>query len=290
MSDEYVAEISIPLTYQNLPADKILNNNDDHINIRLRGNGGDIFALKFFTAEDDILVNLQKLDLKKSRYFDKYYILTNQFRNQVANRFKFDHTLLSFGPDTIYLNFEDIISKSLKVIPDIEIQCKAQYQVHDSLLIEPAEVMVSGPASSIDTLENIYTSHQVFSDLRKTTTAELPLLIPLANEKVKYSATSVQMIIPVEAYTESSIELPIHLITGDSGINIKTFPGKITLTYQVAVKDYNKVSADMFHMSVYYDPENDMEKTFLRVRAEKSPDFIKISRIQPDKVEFIIHK
>lgn len=290
MSDEYVAEISIPIKYQNLPADKILNNVDDEIDVRFRGNGGDIFWLKYFSAQDELAINIQKLDLKKSRYFDKYYILTDQFRNQIANRFDFDHSLLSFGPDTIYLNFESIISKTLEVYPNIEISCKEQYQIYDSLLFNPPKVMVSGPESIIDTLTNIYTEWISLKDLDKNTSINIALHLPVQDEKVSYSAEEVELFIPVEAYTESSIELSIYSKSNEDGITIKTFPEKVTLTYMVAMKDYNRVTSDMFSVTVSYDPEKDKEKHFLRVQVDENPAYINISRIHPDKVEFIIQK
>ncbi len=46
----------------------------------------------------------------------------------------------------------------------------------------------------------------------------------------------------------------------------------------------------MFVLSASYDPGRDMEKTFLRVKTDQHPEYVRISRIHPDKVEFIIQK
>jgi len=288
MSDDYVADIKVSVQYSNLPANKILNKPGDFLKIRMHANGSDLFSSKYLSARKSIDVNLNQIDLKKSRYFDKYYILGEQLRNQVSDRFDFTHNLVSISPDTLFINLEEIISKALVVRHQLEISCESQYQLYDSLVIIPGEIMVSGPSSIIDTLEYIETISSSFTNLDQTTEAMVGLLYPVTNDKVSYSDTEVKVIIPIEEFTESSIELAVQGSSDDSGISIRTFPEKVQITYQVAIKDFKLVKPEMFVLAASYDPEKDKEKTFLKVKAIKSPDFIKITRISPDKVEFII--
>jgi hypothetical protein len=291
MTDDYVAEISMPLTFSSIPADKLLNNTDDRITVRLRANGGDLFSVKYVSGPGKINVNLNQVDLKMSRYFEKYYILSSQLRPQLAERFDFEYTLTKLSPDTIYLDLEDIISKSLPVKPGIVVSCKPQYMIYDSIVSIPSEIMVSGPASVIDTLNYISTVERTISDLDQNTEISIPILVPVQDRKVNYSETEVKLIIPVEQFTESSVDLEVIGKSEDTGIqSIRTFPENVTLTYRVAIKDYDLVKPEMFELSVSYDPQKDMDKTFLKVRIDKSPDFVRITRVNPDKVEFIIQK
>ena len=291
MTDDYVAEISIPIEFSNIPADKLLNNIDEEISVRIRANGSELFSLKYVSGPGDVNINLSQFDLKMSRYFEKYYILTSQLEPQLEERFDFVHTLINISPDTIYLDLEDIISKSLPVKPDITISCKPQYMIYDSIISQPAEIMVSGPASVIDTLSYISTVQRTFSKLDQNLEVSIPILIPVEHGKVNYSETEVELFIPVEQFTESTTEIPLIGKSEDSGIlSIRTFPESVQLTYQVAIKDYQLVKPELFELSVSYDPQKDMDKTFLKVRVDKSPEFIRITRINPDKVEFIIQK
>ena len=290
MSDDYVGEIHIPLKYTNSPADKLLTKADNEISIRLHATGGDLFSAKFLSGRKTLDVNLSRLDVKKNRYFDNYYILSSQLRNQLSQRFDFAFTGFSISPDTLFLDFEEIISKSLPVIHELEIICKPQYQIYDSVKLMPSSIMVSGPASIIDTLSSISTVSKTLQSLDKTTEIRLPLVLPFNDSKVKFSETEVNVIINIEAFTESSINLNVNSLSDDSGINIQTFPEVVQLTYQVAIKDYQRVKPEMFALSVTYDPEKDKGKNFLKVHIEQQPDFIRISRIHPDKVEFIIRK
>jgi len=289
MSDDYVAEISIPINYSNVPADKQLNNKGDELSVRLRANGGDLVSIKYFSGFGDLDINLNQADLRLSRYFDRYYILTELVRSEISSRFEFEHDLISLSPDTIYLDLEDIVSRSLPVQADISLDFKPQYMLYDSIVISPASIMVSGPASHIDTLTCIYTERQSFSALDMDKEFNILIQPPVKSDEIRYSESSVKVFIPVQQFTESSIELPVTGISNDTGIeSIRTFPETVQLTYQVALKDYQLVKSEMFSLQALYNPGKDIEKTFLKVRVDKSPDFVRITRIQPDKVEFII--
>ena len=290
MSDEYVADINIPIDFQNIPNDMQLNDADGHITARLRANGGDLFSVKVFSSSKAIKVNLKAADLKKSRYFDKYYILSKQLRNQVSNRFDFDHNILSLYPDTLFLDFEEIITRTIPVRSRLEFSCKPQYQVYDSLRLIPSEIMISGPSRMIDTLSYIFTEAKTLTGLDRSTETAINLMLPFTDHKISYSETMVKALIDIEEFTESTIELPIHGLANDTGLRIRTFPENVHITYQVALKDYKLVQADMFFMSAFYDPEKDKDKNFLKVQTGKSPAFIRITRLSPEKVEFILQK
>ena len=291
MSDDYVTDISIPLDYTNVPADKQLNNKGDKLTVRVRANGGDLVSVKYFSRNKKITVNLNQADLRKSRYFDKYYLLTEQFGAEISSRYEFDHTLISISPDTIFLDLEEIISRRLPVKANVGLEFKPQYMLYDSITVSPSEIMVSGPSSIIDTLKMIYTEKRDFSEISSNIKAFIPIIPPVRDKAVRYSDTEVELNVTVEQFTESSLELPVNGITDDSGISaIRTFPENVEVTYRVAIKDYPLVKPGMFRMTAYFDPEKDRGKTFLKVRSEKQPEFVRITRIDPDKVEFIIQK
>ena len=291
MSDDYVSDIRIPLTFSNLPADKQLNNTGDMLTVRLRANGGDLVSVKYFSGAGKITVNLNQADLRLSRYFDKYYVLTSQFSAEISSRYEFEHTLISISPDTIYLDMEDIVSRRLPVKAKVDLNFKPQHMLYDSITLSPSEIMVSGPSSVVDTLSEIYTENRSFSGLDHSLTAILPIIPPASSENIRYSENEVEMKITVEQFTESSIRLPVSGYTDDSGITgIRTFPETVDVTYQVALKDFQLVKPEMFKLTAFFDPEKDQGKTFLKVRADKQPGFVRITRIDPEKVEFIIQK
>jgi hypothetical protein len=290
MSDEYVAEVSVPVSYQNAPDNKILTQADKHISVRLSAKGSDVISAKYFSTYTPLNINLTQAELKKSRYFDRYYILTEQFKNQFSNRFNFSHTLLGLYPDTLYMSFEEIISKTLPVKARLEISCKPQYQVYDSITVDPAIISIKGPASMIDTLTSVGTEIIQFSNIDHSIETSARINLPLEDDRVILSHRNIKISIPVEEFTESVIELPVRAVSADPGQHIKTFPETAKVTYKVALRDYARVNPDMFSLTVVYNPEKDRLKNFLKINIAEKPDYVKISRITPDKVEFLIQK
>ena len=290
MSDEYVADIDVRIDYTGVPANKAMTGADRMVMIRVRANGGDLFSAKYLSGRKRIEVNLSQADLRKGRFFDRYYLLSGQFRNQLSQRFEFAHDIIAIAPDTLFLIFEEIITRAIPVKPQLEISCKPQYQVHDSLMLTPSEVMVSGPANIVDTITFIRTAKRVLREIDENTEISLPLLLPVENKKVMYSARKVEASIRIEEFTESVITVPVSSNSGDSGERIRTFPEQVEVVYQVAIRDFKLVRPEMFSLSVSYDPEKDRDRKLLKVKVDKSPEFIRISRINPDRVEYIIQK
>jgi hypothetical protein len=290
MSDDYVAGIGMRIEYTNPPADKVMTRADNIVIIRMRANGGDLFSAKYISARKKLEVNISQADIRKGRYFDRYYLLTSQLRNQLSQRFDFAHDIISLSPDTLFLNFEEIITRAIPVKPGLTLNCKPQFQVYDSLVIIPPEIMVSGPANIIDTLTSIRTQARTLNDLDGNTEVTLPLLLPLESKKINYSAEKVKAIVSVEAFTESVITLPVSSTSNDSGTRIRTFPEQVEVVYQVAIKDFKLVKPEMFTLTVTYDPEKDKNRNLLKVKVDKAPDFVRINRITPDRVEYIIQK
>jgi hypothetical protein len=100
----------------------------------------------------------------------------------------------------------------------------------------------------------------------------------------------VRLIIPVEKFTESEINVPITQRNNTSNLRLKLFPETVKITYLVALNDYKKVDADMFSCFVYVSEAKENSGKKLQVTAGTYPKFIKIIRIQPSEVDYLILK
>ena len=290
MSDQYVTEMNMSLEYKNLPTHKLLVKADDRVQVKFRAKGGDIFSVKYLSGRKKLDVDLNKAEIKKSRYFDRYYMISSELEGKITENLSFSHSIVSVTPDTLFFDFEEIASKTVTIVPALTYNFKTQYEAYDSMSISPLDITVSGPASLLDTLTYIKTVPTTFEDLDNNLEAKVSLDLPLNDDRVQYSAREVDVFLPVEKYTESTIDLPITGISGEPGSIIRTFPETVQLTYRVALKDFNSVRPDMFTITATYNPERDNGRNFIRVNLVQSPAFIRVNRIQPDKVEFLIQK
>ena len=128
------------------------------------------------------------------------------------------------------------------------------------------------------------------SDLSNSTTISLAIIPPVNHKNVRYNTQEVKITIPVEKYTEAIINIPVKAMAGNPGIKIKTFPEEITVTYLVALKDFNKIDQNMFKVSANPGPLMHNSPRILKVKLIQYPPFVKITKIEPEMVEYVILK
>jgi len=73
-------------------------------------------------------------------------------------------------------------------------------------------------------------------------------------------------------------------------LNAKTFPDKVKIYYTVALKDYSNVEPWMIQAVADLSGVDMAEDDRIKVSLESYPSYIRINKIEPEKVEFIIIK
>ena len=71
-------------------------------------------------------------------------------------------------------------------------------------------------------------------------------------------------------------------------MNIRLFPPYVTVSYEIGLSKYDKVSNKDFVFSIDYPTAP--HTNFLEVKAVKVPDFIENLTFTPQKVEYILEK
>jgi hypothetical protein len=155
------------------------------------------------------------------------------------------------------------------------------------LKITPDSVIVSGPKSIIDTLTSIKTIPEKLTGLRKSITLELDLE---SIDKLAYSLKEVVINIPVEKFTEESIEIPIEVINMPDSLFLRTFPANIEITYRVGLSDYKKVNEHMFVAVLDYSAKESSIGNKLAIELVKVPEYVQVTNFSPKSVEYIIEK
>ncbi len=289
LSDDYYDTINCKINYVNIPEGKtILNSSDTTISLRLYARGFRLFSLKYMNSRPEITVNLQKTKLHKSRYTYSSYILTRPFIQSIKDELDIANEIESIYPDTLSFVLEDIISKKVPVVHKLQFSFAKQYQQYGNLKVSPDSITIKGLPSRIDTIRKIFTESKELADISKSRSVTLLLEKPLKTKSFFMSSDTVNVFIPVEKFTEASIEIPIE-IKDEQESKIKLFPDKVNITYLVALKDYDKVGQDMFD-AVVSPGHSKLNSRTLSVELERHPVFIKIKQINPSKVEFIILK
>ena len=291
LSREYFAYINYPVKYSGIPANKILvKGENQELSLRVKAGGFKIFSLDGKDDDTFIDINIDQFPIKRKG--DSYIvnIVTSRLSNNIANNLGIKDELVSITPDTLHLEFSERVSKRVPVKVSVDYTLKKQYQLSNSLSVTPAEVEISGLQQQIDQIDTLFTKNIVFEKLEDSVVFKEALIIPNYKPQIFCQTDSLNIIIPVEQFTEAKIDIPITVVGENIEGRIKTFPEKVEITCIVGINNYKKLSPSLFEATAKYNYEKQNGNNKLIVVINKKPSFVKINRIVPQHVEYFILK
>lgn len=291
LSDVYNSEISFPVKYINPPQGKILVNEvDSIITLNIQDKGYTIAALRYLRRSTPFEVDMSKLRLhRKGRQYESR-INTLTWVQSLANEYGFEGEIFYIYPDTINFLFESEATGKIPVRPNVKINLKKQYFLYDSIHTEPSEVSINGLSNEIDTISFIETEQIEFKNLDNTVNVMVKLIKPDVPGNITTNPEEVKLIINVEKFTESEISVPITEKNNTEKLRLKLFPESVKITYLVSLKDFKKITPDMFSCTVDLLNVNENTNTKIPVITNSYPRFVKIVRLQPSEVDYLILK
>lgn len=287
LSKETYTTIDYPIVFKNNPENLILVNKPDSIlSFRVASGGFELITLKYLTRKRPLLVELNKLDLvKEGNNFNSVYS-TSKISKDIISKLNIAQEYISISPANIYFRFESLYGKKVKVLPRLKLDFARQFLLSDSLLVKPDSVMVVGPEKLLDQIKYIETIEKEVIQIDKSQTISTTLQLPENLQNIKVLPEEVEITLTVEKYTESTIKIPIVNTAKD--YKIKTYPDFVVVTYLVSLENFNRVTEEMFTASVDFVENSSSNR--LKVNLLHTPSFIKITKIEPEEVEYLLLK
>lgn len=288
LSNESFTSLEYPVELINPPPDMILVNQPDSlVTFRISSAGFELFTLRYLTRKKPVQINLNAITLEKN---DGYYsgtFNTSRLIAEVRDKYKFSEELIAISPERIHFRFEPLTGKTVPVTSAMILNFQNQFRLSDSIVFEPAEVKVLGPARFIDSIESVSTLKLVVNGIGEEMIATVGLINPGEREQLTLVPDEVEYTIHGEKYTESSIELNVEV--SGKGALIKTFPEQVRVTYLVSLSNFNRIDPDLFN-AVVEVPDETNETSKAKVVLTRVPDFIEVTRIDPQEVDFLVLK
>ncbi len=289
MGKEYTATLRYPVRFTNYPDNQVLIG-ELPSNLDLTVSAYGYTLIKHFLGRRlmpiTVEVNSYSLNRMPDTETRNYYIPSYLTTNRIAGQLGSDIDILDIKPDTIFFHFTEMVTGRLPVKPVLELQFDQQFMMRGNVIVDPDSVNVSGPAAILDTMQFVPTR------LLRKTGINQPV-----NENVGFpefhmlnlSENMVRVNIPVEQFTEASIRIPLEIINLPDTLVLKTFPSEITVSYHVALTDYDRISRQQFKAVIDYNkvPEGDGR---LDVEITNQPSNIRSMRFTPRHVDYIIEK
>jgi len=291
LENNFDNKINLNIDYLNLPTDKTLTNNlPKQFTLGVNAKGFDLMKYYFKSNKLPITVDLSKTNLKVSPKQEKEFdVATTNFMPEIRKYVGEDIEISSIKPDTIKLYFNDLLSKKVPVNLNVKVQCRKQFDTKGKPSVSPDSITISGSKEELDSIDFVNTIREEYKEADRTI-AEMMNIEKKKDANIFYSIDKVYVTIPVEKFTEKTLEIPIRIINLKPKYNIKILPSKATINFMIAVNDYNRATASLFNAVADFkdfDPANDSK---IKVTFTTSPDYVKSIHTSPPFVDYIIIK
>ena len=284
LQQEYEIDINIPVRYKNIPPDISFNGNPpEHITVRVKDKGSVLLNYSFGRAFVPIEASLKTKQPKEG----KLTISKKEIESDIKKQLIATTSLISFEPQTIIEEFSKRMKKEIPVTFDGEIHTVAGFKVSGDIIITPSNINVYASDVVLDTLKEVRTQ---FTDIKKgdkTITRTIQLMkIPGAT----FEPASVSVSIPIEEYTEKTLEIPVICTDLPAHYTLRTFPSTVKVNCSVPLSQFKDVATDQFAIHISFaDLEQNISGT-LPLQLTKKPSWVDAATISPDKIEFILEQ
>jgi YbbR domain-containing protein len=284
MSNNYTFPVKVALNYKNQPLRKaFFALQADTVTALIGGTGWQKLFSSLISSENrTISVDLKKLETQN------FIVLGSQLA-QINQKTDKSQQIISFNPDTVYFDFTARKVKRIPVVLVSDITYEQQYARADDINLQPKYITISGPAAYVDSVTSWKTDSLVAKNVNSSIHSRLKLVVPKENNISIYPKT-VDVMIPVDEFTEKTLEVPIKLINNSSYSRVTLLPKKVKITFTVSLNNYPAVDADFFEAVADLDAWQKHGSATLPVKLKQQPDYCNIVSIQPTTINFIIRK
>jgi YbbR domain-containing protein len=282
LQQEYEIDINIPVRYKNIPPDIAFNGTPpEKITVRVKDKGSVLLNYTFGAAFIPIDANLKTQKEQKG----KLIISKKEIESDIKKQLIATTSLISFEPQSIDEEYSKRLKKEIPVVFDGTIQTEAGFKVSGDIIITPSNINVYAGNAILDTLKEIQT---LFIDIKKgnkTVTRSIQL------RKIKgttFEPTIVSVTIPIEEYTEKTLEIPVICTGLPPRYTLRTFPSIVKVNCSVPLSQFKDVSADEFAVHISFEDLEQNVSGTLPIQLTKKPNWVDAATINPDKIEFIL--
>ncbi|MEE0990336.1 MAG: hypothetical protein UIC45_03325 [Paludibacteraceae bacterium] len=284
LNKTYEITVSIPIEYSNVPPEiEFTTELPDSFSVKLKDKGTSTIIYQY-RKFDPVVINFNDYSVYSNS--DSWSIPTStHFEKYIKKQIDQSSVILDYYPDEIVIEKKLLDSKKVEVKSLVNINLQKQYFLCDDIITSPDSIILYGYKEILDTLDFVYTQEYTSEKLKDTLNAVLQLNIP---KHCKANPSKVNVIAPIEFYTESEIELSIRVKNLPENIVVKTIPEKLNVSFLVGLSKYKDIRPSDFILSIDYESLRRSNSNIQAVTLESFPTYIKQPFLKENKVKWLI--
>ena len=283
LDDDYEADFSIPVRLRGIP-NNVMITSDPMLELHIKVKDKGTVLLNYMLGKSFYPITLDFADYKRTDNTVRIY--ASQFEKRVLSQLSASTRLLSLKPDTLECIYSTGTCKLVPVRLRGTVSAGREYYLSDTIFY-PDSVLVYAPNSMLDTIAFVATQPLVLEDISDS----LKMLVPLqVGRGVKLVPASVEMLLPVDVYTEKTVEVPLRGVNFPADKVLRAFPSKVQVTFRVGVSRFRQIEAADFHIYVSYEELLHSGSDKYTVKMKNLPDGVSQVRFSPEQVDFLIEQ
>lgn len=275
MNEEYQTVVVVPLKIE-LPKDKAIEKNiPNNLNIMAKGTGWNLFNLIYFNNSKICNIKLNNNELTSGSYqISRQEIIKSvELFQNIETR--------DVIPDFLDINFGTIGSKTIPVIPNIEVSTIDNFIFSDSIQVTPKTIEIKGNKNIIDDIDFVYTKKISLKDVSKSLKTDIALETEMSSV-VEYSTKKVEVDINIQQVGNiilDNLKVPELIFASRE----KTIPSNFKLVITGGVNDISKININEIHSKIKLLKINDFNNLYElkldlpnKFKIDFFPKFVKV--------------
>ena len=283
LNDDYETELSIPLKMKNVPENVVITTElPKELKIGVKDRGTVLVNYLLGQTLYPVILDFEEYADKGSRV----RIPTLALSKRIAGQLNQSTRLFGIKPDTLEIIYTRGEAKKVPVKLCGEVKTERQYYISD-ILFSPDSVLVYAPREILDTITSAYTEG-LHVDEVSDTIKKCVSLLPVKGARFTPGYSDVTVL--VDMYSEKTVEVPVYGINFPEDKQLRTFPSKVRVTFQVGLTQFKNITGDDFSVAVDYEDLRKNKSEQCRLILVRSPHNVKHVRINPQTIDYIIEQ
>jgi hypothetical protein len=274
----------IPVKYVKVPDSIVFENKlPPVIDITIEDTGYALFKY-FFTKDDDSLA----INVSEAIRLSPGKVLQASMYEQIIKDVLLpSSTLINYNPNRISFFYSALQRKKIPVILDAQIFLAQGYLLSGDIYVIPDSVTAYSSKDILGSLNYAYTENDTVGNVK----SQEPLafdLKPIHN--VKFVPDRVEVVVPVDKYTQKEVAIPITCTNLPASLNVKFFPSTVKISFITGLSQYYAISANDFSVELDYADLRNLNGAVAPLRITSSPEYVHNLSLSPSEVEYIFEQ
>lgn len=286
-SGSYSTQLPMKATFESPSSQWYVVNKEATFNIDVKGFGFSIIWHSI-SGISEIKINLSDFEVRGSEEDPFIVVPTDYLLNQVQKLFSDNESIDGIYPNVLKVDLSPAVTKKVPIRSRIVLYPESGFKFSSAPSLYPEKVELAGPAYILSDIKSVNTVIDTIKGLKESQVLTVALDVDTLKEWVK-SSSETSLKVAIDEFTSGNIEVSVKGIIDEPFSTLKILPTKVMIYYQVGLKEYQLVNEELFKAYVTFPKKGDLPAK-LKVQLTDVPDFVKITRIDPPYVEYLLSK